>query len=430
MKVAVIRNSLDPEWQSCKTISQNLISSYELIAKDNELTFFNIPIDESIVGFTKLANEILEFGPKQIVWVEYQPTPSNFLSALSAVYSNEKLKPNLKFHIYGDFVLNTTGWASCGEILKEFPTQIIAASEKQQNLLDKLIDGNDKVLRNCPFPVDSNSFSYSKELRDKKRKSLGIENDELLIIYSGRLSFQKNIYHMLYSVKEFLNLSSRKVKFLLAGPIDDLGMPYVGRSGPLGAFYGQYANALEALDDLFKSGTFQTLGNIEQDELKSLYCASDLLLNLSTHNDEDYGMAPAEALCCGCPSILSNWGGFYSFNTLLKDNVRLVDVKKEKGRFLPSYSDSVKALLKFNPLTEVEREKLSVEALDKLGVEAIATILENYLKEEGEFNKYSDNFLKLLAAFTSVPSGPFKSHNGSLNDLYFQIYSGYGGKCD
>ena len=197
MKVAVIRNSLDPEWQSCKTISQNLISSYELIGKDNDLTFFNIPLDESIVGFTKLAQELLNFSPEQIVWVEYQPTPSSFLRALEAVFSNEPKKPNLKFHIYGDFVLNTTAWASCGEILKEFPTQIIAASEKQQNLLDGLIEGDKNVLKNCPFPVDSKSFSYSKELRLEKRKSLGIEDDELLIIYSGRLSFQKNIYHML-----------------------------------------------------------------------------------------------------------------------------------------------------------------------------------------------------------------------------------------
>ena len=216
----------------------------------------------------------------------------------------------------------------------------------------------------------------------------------------------------------------------MAGPMDDLGMPYVGRSGPLGAFFGQFLSAKEALKEYFETKTFINLGNVNQSELKSLYCASDLLINLSTHNDEDYGMAPAEALCCGCPAILSSWGGFFSFKTLVPEHVGLVKLKKEKGRFLPSYTGAVKELLSFERYDSEKRFLLSKEAGQKLSITSISKIILSDLDTVGTFKSYTSDFYRLLASFNNVPSGPFKSHNGQLNGLYFEIYSDYGGLED
>lgn len=426
MKIAVIRNLQSPEWQSCKTISQNLLASYEELGKTHDVVFYDLPKDNNLLRTHELAKKVKEGKPDEVIWVEYKPSPNSFVNAFCNLCRDEE-KPVFKFHIYGDFVLNIMEWAELKETLKKVRCQYLVASEKQKILLEKMILGSEDLIKVCPFPVNSKSFSFDSKLREEVRKDMGLQKDELLILYSGRLSYQKNIYHTLFAIRDFLKLSSQKVRFVMAGPMDDLGMPYVGRSGPLGAFYGQFLNAKEALSDYFEKGIFSNLGNVQQENLKGLYCAADILINLSTHNDEDYGMAPAEALCCGCPAILSNWGGFYSFNTLLPDHVGLVNLKKEKGRFLPSYSKTVKELLKFTQYSTDQRMLLAEEANQKVGIKAVSKIIESTQNDKPHFESYTDIFYKLVASFQSIPNGPFKSNNGQLNGLYFDIYSDYGG---
>jgi glycosyltransferase involved in cell wall biosynthesis len=428
-KIAIIKKSLAPEWQSCKTISDNLLKAYELLRGEFELTFHTMPKDYSVVGFTKLMNQVKTEKPDQIIWPEYSPPPLSFARCLERAYKDEKVKPQVRFHIYGDFVLNIADWVSCSEVFKKMPVQFIAASDKQKQLLEKFVIGSDNLVSLCPFPVDSATFYFDSNLRKKKRDELGILDDEILVLYSGRLSFQKNIYHMLLTLKEFLKVSPTKLRFFLAGPIDDLGVPYLGGGGdPLCVFFGHYLKVQKGLGSFFSDGTFKNIGNQSQESLHGLYCASDVLLNLSTHNDEDYGMAPAEALASGCPAILSNWGGFYSFKKMMGKFVKLVGVKKEQGRFLPTYSSGIKEFLNFSVATEEERKEISELANSKFGIVSASKTLDAILKESSYFEGYTDDAYKLSTAFQNTLSGPFKAHSGSFNESYFKIYTDYGGE--
>src|SRR5690606_17477950 len=55
-------------------------------------------------------------------------------------------------------------------------------------------------------------------------------------------------------------------------------------------------------------------GSLPNKELKGVYQGADYLVNLSVHNDEDYGMSVAEAQCSGLPGIITDWGGLAGFH--------------------------------------------------------------------------------------------------------------------
>ena len=55
----------------------------------------------------------------------------------------------------------------------------------------------------CPFPVDRTIYHADQELRNHWRKDLGLADTDLVILYTGRLSLQKNSVRMLDEVVKF-----------------------------------------------------------------------------------------------------------------------------------------------------------------------------------------------------------------------------------
>jgi len=407
-KVAVLHSSHLVEWQSCQTIGNNLLSAYQMMAEDKnfDVKFCKISNNNELLENVRISEKLLEWGVDRIVWIEYSPTPLNFLNILESHFVGNSNRPELVIHVYGDFVLNIADWNSMQDLLAKYSVKFIAASEKQGVLVSKLLQKGSSLVEVCPFPVNCDQFRFDGKKRELFRQKYHFENNELVILYSGRLSYQKNIFHLLYIVKDFVKLTSSDVRLVLAGPIDDLGMPYIGLSGPLGAFFGQFKMVRKNVRELFDTGKVQILGNVDQEELRGLYCASDLLVNLSTHNDEDYGMAPAEALCSGLPALLSAWGGFCSFKSLFSKFVFSIPLVIEMGRFLPSYKKGLKELMSFSALSKEQRLELSELARSKIGIESIAQQLKKV--ETEKFEGFSQDFVKVLAAFSSVNKGPLK----------------------
>ena len=131
-------------------------------------------------------------------------------------------------------------------------------------------------------------------------------------------------------VKDFvfyLKKMSFNAKLYLAGSFDDLGEPFLSKNYRTGEFFYCYNNLLRSIPNEFKKKIIY-LGFLSQEELRCVYNSCDYYMNLSVHNDEDYGMSPAEALCCGLPCILTDWGGYTSFfRSGHEDFCRLIPVK-------------------------------------------------------------------------------------------------------
>lgn len=425
-RIVVIHSNDQAPWQSCQSISNNLMKVYHSLAesKQAQVEFIGIRLNATMDEVYRAAIKANDFKPDRIVWLEYKPTPATFLKSYDQLQSTQAKLPEIVVHIYGDFILNISDWRSMEELLKKYPIVLRCASSKQQGLVDRFLITENKMSDVSPFPVDKSFFKFDSSLRKEGRAKYGLKDDEIVFLYSGRLSYQKNIFHLLHLMKDAIQLSSEKFKLLLAGPMDDLGMPYVGLSGPLNAFFGQFKTVRKNLEKLFENNQIQLLGNVPQSELNELYCASDFQINLSTHNDEDYGMAPAEGLCAGLPALLTAWGGFCDFHTYCPDHVKLIPLVREKGRFLPSYKDALKEMMNTKIRSDQERALIAEQAQNHLSVEKVVGTSMHC--EPSKLQAFNEKFYKTLACFENVKEGPFRGPRGELNEFYFELYNLYG----
>lgn len=115
------------------------------------------------------------------------------------------------------------------------------------------------------------------------RETLFIPQDELSLLYVGRLSPEKGIFMLL---KAFKRLKARNKKLYIIG------------SGPLGSFCRAYSR-------LNRDVVF--LGRVRESDLRLYYSSADLTLSPSLWN-EAFGMVLIESMACGTPPVASGLG--------------------------------------------------------------------------------------------------------------------------
>ncbi len=136
------------------------------------------------------------------------------------------------------------------------------------------------VLRNG---IETEKYRYSDEVRDKKRKELGLSPDDFLITNIGRMVEQKN-QKRLIEIFSLFRKNHQKAKLMITG------------EGPLG-------------DDLRKDVISKGLGECviftgERGDVPSLLAASDLFLFPSLF--EGFGIVIIEAEASGLECIISS----------------------------------------------------------------------------------------------------------------------------
>ncbi|MBK24102.1 MAG: hypothetical protein CME70_08895 [Halobacteriovorax sp.] len=410
-KTVLIKRGSKSNWVSCQSITNNIEEAYSLVlGKDQSIVKFLNNEDDQYEQW-KLAKEISSLNPKTIIFLDHQPHPESFLLSLDACM--DKL-PHLIFHVFGDFTLQTNNWIGIEGILKKTSSKIIVASKKQKALLENLINANKEYISVLPFPIDTKFFNYSPAKT----------NDKVTYLYSGRLSTQKNILELITYFDQFNKNIANNSKLIIAGPFDDLGIPFLGKN----LSSGSYGHSVEKKLASLNNENIEVLRNCNHEELLELYRSSDFYISLSTHNDEDYGMAPAEALCCGLPCILSDWGGFSGFKELSQN--RYVPIQEKNGRILPLADKLILELTSANEalLSVEERKKLSLESIDILGIEAYANSLKSLIKQEPKilFDSFTREMEMMASSHRINKEAPFfKGSNGSYSSLYKKIYEPY-----
>ncbi len=426
MSILVIQKKGQSDWKSCQAITSNLHQSYELMGKsiDGEVKTFTIA--ESITDYEglSLAHEILELKPKALSFIDHHPHPAPLIRSLKRVYERNKAQaPMLVFHIFGDFVLNCLQWKSIEEELKFFKVQFVSASHKQARLLDSFCrDDRAEVI---PFPISDLDYFFSEEVRDKCREKYKLGN-EFVFLYTGRLSYQKNITTLLRSFSTFVKNFEQRARLVIAGPMDDLAIPYLGKEALPGTFFFHWE---ESLLEYGLEEKVLYLGDLNKEELFELYNGADCYISLSTHNDEDYGMSPAEALGTGLPCVLSQWGGFISFAHYFPAMVNLVEVERQRERNLPQVQSAFKFMAsQFIQGEDLKERKVSsLNIHDILGIHAISKRLGPLCNplNRSTFQGFNALFSKLCAQFENNPQSPFRAANGGYGTFYEQVYGDY-----
>jgi glycosyltransferase involved in cell wall biosynthesis len=118
------------------------------------------------------------------------------------------------------------------------------------------------------------------------------------------------------------------------------------------------------------------MGSVPNADLLKVYQGADVFMNLSVHNDEDYGMSVAEAQFVGLPVGLTDWGGLASFHhPELPQATSFIPVKIGKTTKHISIVAVKKTLRTFleNPQNKI-RPEISQAARNRFGLEKVTKI--------------------------------------------------------
>ena len=151
-----------------------------------------------------------------------------------------------------------------------------------------------------PLGVDCDAFALKTGEREKARQMLGIDEDEIVLLYVGRLSFHAKAHHvpMLLAAEEASR--GHKIVLLQAGWFANEKTEEIYRSE--GSQFGP------SLRRLFVDGR-------KPKELRAAWAAGDIFTSLADNFQETFGLTPVEAMAAGLPIVVSDWDGY-------KDSVR------------------------------------------------------------------------------------------------------------
>ncbi|HYD69445.1 glycosyltransferase family 4 protein [Azospirillum sp.] len=157
-----------------------------------------------------------------------------------------------------------------------------------------------------PLGVDCDAYAYTAEpgAREAARRALGIADDELVVLFIGRLSFHAKAHPLpMYLALERAAAklpAGRKVRLIQAG-----------------WFANQFIEDafVEGARALCPSVTMTALDGRDAGTRAHAWAAADVFTSLSDNIQETFGLTPIEAMAAGLPVVVTDWDGY-------KDTVR------------------------------------------------------------------------------------------------------------
>ena len=417
MENALIYAFKESNWFSCTKIVGNLLKCYEEIFDKETLLRIDYNFEEEFYDLNNTVNEILEKKPKRIIFVDHRPNPRVLVRTIFDK-APDTYKPEIIFHVYGDFTIYWKDWAI---ILINRKVKFFCASDAQVELVKKFVENKNAVYK-VPFPVDYNEFNLEKKTKKNIRKDLKIDDDSIVLTYTGRFSLHKNITQLVEVYFEALKTNSIKsnTHLLLAGNFDNVGFMFGNIYHHEGEVFREFDRMYQKYPDKLKKN-IHFLGNINNDELKDYYLESDYFISLSTYHDEDYGMSVAEAGACGCKMILTDWAGYRSFK--LNKYVDLVPTKVSK--LGPSFDKGAADSLLKKVSINKQRELISNSFKEK-SVESVTKSMIEFINiEEEVFKGFTELFLKLARRSQNGNKVFYDEMNRQMNAEYMEVYESY-----
>jgi glycosyltransferase involved in cell wall biosynthesis len=353
-----------------------------------------------------------------LVFLDHRLHPSQIISLL--IQKTQSL-PNLVLHIYGDFFLNGLAWYKANNYLKKFKTHFLCASSAQTNLVKKFLKINSQNISTIPFPVHA-QFNFSEAKRDELRSIKTFKSNDFVLCYAGRISLQKNVLDVISSFA-FISELIPESKLMIAGSFDDIGIPYLSSSRLPLTMETEFFTMLKNLPENIRE-KINYLGELNQQQLSELFLSSDAYISYSTHNDEDFGMAPAEALCCGLPLFLTRWGGFMDFKENCNDQVELNEVRINENIIKP-LPGIKRNLFNFVSKKQINNfKKNSITANNKYSIKAVSNQIQEVLEApQVKFQGFNSYFANL----SKIPSSKlvFRNKKNGFDAKYIELYDCY-----
>lgn len=374
----------DAAWVSVNKITKNLLLAYrELDRGDIDFMTFSARDynqDKKFgTGYIQtLTKQILERKYTRIIIIDSQEAILELLACMLSIWPN-KSKPDCTFHIFGDFTLRSDIFLNLENILEGSSVQFICASHRQKELVHSYLIGPKSNIEVIHFPVNENEYTFNFKLRAQARGELNIEDHDKVFIYAGRISQQKNIIWTLEAFLIFANKNSNAT-LLIAGEFDDIGSQMLGMPTALGFSFSKVQKFLLSVPTHIKN-RIRFLGDCSSAELFKLYHAADAFISLSTYHDEDYGMAPAEAMSLGLPCVLTDWGGYSSFS-VGNENCHLITVELGARGFEVDFAAVARAMKLASSLSADKRVQFGQRFAERFGIQSASAKCNNILNSK------------------------------------------------
>jgi glycosyltransferase involved in cell wall biosynthesis len=160
-------------------------------------------------------------------------------------------------------------------------------------------------IRKLPFSFDESLFwPADEQQREAIRAELRFKPSDKILLYSGRITLEKNVHTLL------------KIFGVLQDLVPDLhlviaGDPYVIQFQAMGVYpLSSTGTLMKLMNELrIKKEQVHFIGSRNSAQLRDLYAMADVVVNLTLHHDENFGLAQVEALACGTPVVGTSWGG-------------------------------------------------------------------------------------------------------------------------
>lgn len=186
---------------------------------------------------------------------------------------------------------------------------LICTSTVARTVIEKVLSAEEERLRHhlgaqkfkrpqlpiIPLGVDGDHFMSLDLRRDPARKKLGIDENEIVILFVGRLSFHAKAHP--YPMYQALSEISAEKKICLIE-------------------YGQFFNDhIRASFGELHSSLAPRLKRIVIDGKSTeagldAWSAADIFCSLSDNYQETFGLTPLEAMAAGLPVVVSDWNGY------------------------------------------------------------------------------------------------------------------------
>ena len=239
-------------------------------------------------------------------------------------------------------------------------SELIVPTKKTYELFKKKY----KVDRNVyivPTGIDVERF-YLENNRKlnvvNKRKELGIEKDDFVILFVGRIATEKNIEMLLSSMRHLTNISD-KIKLLIVG------------DGP---------NLIEYKNYCFKNKIDNNViftGKVPWDDISSYYLISDVFTTAS--KTETQGLTVIEAMASSLPIVCMN---DESFTDTVIDNLNglIFENKREYKKCIISLYKDRNLLKRLGNQARISAETHSSKYFVEQIVDVYKIAIKNYPK--------------------------------------------------